>query len=474
MYNPTNQYRCTIIRGKSQTDMENLLPLYANMVHKYCPCEEKQFKMSCYRTLSKAIFSTEAFDLLPDSNKKTVQNHLTEIAGTLLGLYYPVRDKKNAICYIHESESCKYLVEHNDYPIFFKNLCLNFQFPNGAKSIQFIEEDISNNIHIKPLCYIVALLYYAQEQPEKELLTKQEIGYYVLNNLDVLQGEIPCHVVYDQIMSDRRNKVKREKLFGSRDWQHIKEQFNLLELTNIIESDATHMWLNKDEGECIKYFIEHKNNFIFDTYKYDISSERGRAEYLEDWKSAYGVFNQNLLHIHTKFKGNIVILGRGEQNAHSGATKSTIDLGDEGEALVFRIEQERVRAYRERLVNKVLLLGKTKGLGYDISSIEADENLAHPDFARYIEVKSTKRITEPTFDSPTWMDSLNITAKEWIAAEQYGDYYNIYRVYFTKKKTFVVRIQNPFKKAENNEIEVYPTLYQMNFDAAVIEERYAQ
>ena len=70
------------------------------------------------------------------------------------------------------------------------------------------------------------------------------------------------------------------------------------------------------------------------------------------------------------------------------------------------------------------------------------------------------------------LDSLNITAKEWVAAEQYGEYYNIYRVYFTKNKTIIVRIQNPYKKYQDDEIEVYPTIYQMNFDAKVIEKRY--
>ena len=110
-------------------------------------------------------------------------------------------------------------------------------------------------------------------------------------------------------------------------------------------------------------------------------------------------------------------------------------------------------------------------MGYDISSIEGDENPKKPEFARYIEVKSTKRVTEPSFDK-NWGDSLNITAKEWVAAEQYGEYYNIYRVYFTKNKTFIVRIKNPFKKAEEGEIEVYPTIYQMIFDSSVIEFRY--
>lgn len=474
MYNPTHQYRCTIIRGKSQTDMEDLLPLYANMVHKYCPCEEDQFKKSCCKVLSKALFETEAFDLLPENNQKTVLNHLTEIAGTLLGLYYPYYDYVTEKTYINESDSCKYLIENDDYPTFFKNLCLNFQFPNGAKWFQYIQDDIRNHVHIKPFCYVVELLYYAQSQPEKELLTKQEIGYYVLNNLDVLQGRIPCSVVYDQIMSDRRNKVKREKLSGSRDWQHIKEQFNLLELANVVETDKTYIWLNKEETETVACFIKHKDDFIFDPYKYSLKTIAEQKIYLEDWKTAYGKFNRELLNIHTKFRDDIIIVGREDQKAHSGATKSSVDLGDEGEALVFRIEQERVRNYRERLVNKVLLLGKTKGLGYDISSIEADENPNRPEFARYIEVKATKRVTEPSFDSPTWMDSINITAKEWVAAEQYGDYYNIYRVYFTKTKTFVVRIQNPYKKAEEGQIEVYPTIYQMNFDASVIEKRYAE
>ncbi len=468
MYTPENQYRCTIIRGKSQTEMEDYLPLYANMVHKFCPCKEDMFKESCYAALSKAIFHTASFDLLDDGNKKTVQNHLTEIAGTLLGLYYPSHDEAGNI-YINESESCRYLVENHDFPTFFKNLCLNFQFPNGAKWIQFVQQDIDNKVHIKPFCYIVALLYYAQEQ--KIMLTKQEIGYYVLNNLDVLQGTIKPEIVFERIIQDRKNKVKREKLSGSREWQHIKEQFNLLVLANLVETDATYIWLNKYEAHSIGIFIDHLYDFSFNAYSYNLSEPQERSRYLEDWKYAYGLFNEELTNVKTTF--SIEIADKSEQERHGGATKSSVDIGDDGEALVFRLEQERVRKYRERLVNKVLLLGKTKGLGYDISSIEADENPIKPEFARYIEVKATKRVTEPSFDS-SWSDSLNITTKEWVAAEQYKEYYNIYRVYFTKKKTIVVRIKNPYQRFVDNEIEVYPTIYQVNFDASVIEKRYAE
>ncbi len=469
MYNPENQYRCTIIRGKSQSDMEDLLPLYASIVHKYCPCEEQMFKANARKQISKTLFSTESYATLDSSNQKTVDNHLTEIAGTLLGLYYPKNDGENTI--ICESASCKYLVKNQDFPTFFKNLCLNFQFPNGAKKTQYVQIDIEKNLNIKPFCFIVSLLYYAQQQEDKVLLSKQEIGYYVLNNLDVLQGNVSCKEVYERIMSDRANKIKRDKLCGSRDWQHIKEQFNLLELSNIIECDSTNLWLNPQEAKAISIFLDNNGKVTFDCYKYDLETKQGKDSLLYDWREYNGTFHKELYDINTHFNTDVVIVDRDVQKVKSSAIKSTVDLGDEGEALVFRLEQERVRNFKERLVNKVLLLGKTKGLGYDIASIEADENPVKPEFARYIEVKATKRITAPRFDK-AWGDSLNITAKEWIAAEQYGEYYNIYRVYFTKNNTFVVRIKNPYKKAKDGEIEVYPTIYQMNFDASVIEKRY--
>lgn len=472
-YNPENQYRCTIIRGKSQTDMEDLLPLYANMVHKLCPCEEESFRSSSFKLLSKALFNTDSYDSLSDSNQKTIKNHFTEIAGILLGLYYPVKDENSGLTYIYESESCKFLIEKNDYPTFFKNICLNFQFPNGAKKSNFVEDDMRKKVQFKPFCYVVALLYYAQSQENKVLLTKQEIGYYVLNNLDVLQGGVGCDVVYNQIMEDRHNKVKRDKLSGSRDWQHIKEQFNLLELSNIIETDATYIWLNKEEVDAVEIFIKHLQDFKFDAYSYRFGTKTGRELYYDDWKAYYGTFNKELLSVKTTFTSDIVLAGKDEQAAAGGATKTSIDIGDDGEALVFRLEQDRVKNYKERLVNKVLLLGKTKGLGYDISSLEADENPLKPEFARYIEVKATKRITEPSFDT-AWMDSIYLTTKEWVAAEQYGEYYNIYRVYFTKSKTIVIRIQNPYQKSKEGKIEVYPTVYQMNFDSSVIEKRYAE
>ena len=464
-YNPENQHRCVIIRGKSQTEMEDYLPMYASMVNTICPCTSDEFNQRGNRYLSKMIYGNDSFSELDDGKKKTIRNHLTEIAGKLLALYYHTTEG-----FVIETELCKLLREKNDFPLFFKSLCLNFQFPNGTNKIDEVQNRITLGINIKPYCYVVALLYYAQQK--QKLLTKQEVGYYVLNNLDVLRGNVPEDVVFDRIMEDRKNKVHRPTLSGSYEWQHIKEQFNMLELSNIIITDNTYIWLNKDEAPAVGLFLKYRAPG-FDVNTYDLNSREGKALFYSDWGRYYGTVNNELLQLETVFAPEtIVIADKDSQDAERGAVgMSSVDLGDKGEALVYKLECERVRNYKERLVNKVLLLGKTKGLGYDISSIEADENPGKPEFARYIEVKSTTRTTEPSFNSQ-WTDSLNITSKEWIAAEQYGNYYNIYRVYFTKKKTIIIRIQNPFKKFEEQRIEVFPTIFQMNFGCDVIEKRY--
>ena len=44
MYDPSKQYRCTIIRGKSQKEMDDLLPAYAKVIDEICPCSHQDFE----------------------------------------------------------------------------------------------------------------------------------------------------------------------------------------------------------------------------------------------------------------------------------------------------------------------------------------------------------------------------------------------------------------------------------------------
>ena len=46
--------------------------------------------------------------------------------GVLLNLFYPVFDNDANEIIIHESESCRYLIDHSDFPTFFKKFMLKF------------------------------------------------------------------------------------------------------------------------------------------------------------------------------------------------------------------------------------------------------------------------------------------------------------------------------------------------------------
>jgi hypothetical protein len=463
MFNPDFQYRCDIIRGKAQKELDNLLPAYANIIADISPETKENFKTSFRDKLSTILFKNK-FSELNDANQKTVDNHRTEIAGKLFGLYH------NDDTFIYESESNKKLLEDNDQPAFFKNLCLNFQFPNGTQAIQTIIERINDKIHFKPFHFIISLVSFAKEK--NVLISKSEIGYYVLNAKEVLQGSISIKVVFETILNDRANNIVKKVPSGSKNTQHIREQLNLLVLANLIFIEGDFVVLNQAETYTINLFIAELNEPLkFDIYKYDLSIDEEKKAMYSEWSEYFGriavkdyeLISTSIEALQRVEVDKVVIPKKG--------TDHTI-LGDEGEEYVFTLEKNRVTATHPRLTNKVLLLGNQRGLGYDISSVEANENIEEPEFARFIEVKSTKRITEPDLQDTTWIDTINLTRKEWIAAKQYRTAYNIYRVYFTPNATIVRKINDPFDKNENGIITVLPTLYRMDFGSQSIDKQY--
>jgi hypothetical protein len=468
MYNSENQYRCDIIRSKSTKLMDDLLPAYASIISEVCPTSKESFKAKIQNKLAKLLFD-EPFENLENNNQKTVDNHRTEIAGKLFGMYF----EKDAIVY--ESESTSKLLEDNDQPAFFKNLCLNFQFPNATQAIQTVKKRINDGIKVKPFHFIVSLLNEAQKV--KTTLTKKEIAFYVLNSKDVLQGTASPKMVLNQILKDRSNNILREvKLVKNSAWtfQHITGQINLLMLSNLIRVIDDNIYLNNKESKTIKIFLKQLETPLeFDIYSYNLENSSERKLMYQEWGLYYGKVNvsdYNLL------STSIEALQQKEKDEEPKKDKKKgIDhtiLGDEGEEYVYNIEKERVSAFNPRLTNKVIMLGKHRGIGYDISSVEANENIQDPEFARFIEVKSTKRTTVPSLNDKSWVDTINLTRKEWVAAKQYKTAYNIYRVYFTPNETIIRKINNPFDKNEKGIISVLPTMYRMDFFSKSIDKQY--
>ena len=464
MYNPENQYRCTIIRGKAQKDLDNLLPAYANFINDVCPTDKTNFDNSFNDYLSNLFYESDFIDL-SKNHQKTIRNHITEIAGKLFGLFY-MKDHT-----VYESESCAKLVEDNDQPAFFKNLCLNFQFPNGTQKIQTIQERIDNKIKLKPFHFILSLLKRAKIK--SVIITNDEIEYYVLNSKEVLQGEVNTEDVLNTIIERRKKGIVKKVERGTRHRQHLREQINLLELSNLIRVEGENVLLNSYEHIAIELFITTVDKPLnFDIYKYDLSNSEEKKLMYEDWAKYFGGVNISDYNLLTT---SVEALQQKEDVPIDTKPKKGVDhtiLGDAGEEYVYQIEKERVNSYNPRLTNKVIMLGKQRGIGYDISSVEANENIEDPEFARFIEVKSTKRTTVPSMSDKTWVDTINLTRKEWVAAKQYRNAFNIYRVYFTPSETVIRKINNPFEKNESGIIRVLPTMYRMDFFSKSIDKQY--
>ena len=107
-------------------------------------------------------------------------------------------------------------------------------------------------------------------------------------------------------------------------------------------------------------------------------------------------------------------------------------------------------------------MGKTRGIGYDIQSVIAESG-EEAEFVKYIEVKSTKRLTCPDVNDPLWIDTLNVTRNEWVAAHQHKGYYSIYRVFFTRDGVFIFVINDVAEKIKNGKIQATPMTYRLDY-----------
>ena len=114
-FNPEEQYRCTIARGRSLSSIDDLLPAYATIVTEICPCKKSVFKEH---------FDKEIVKYVSANTKKARDNHRTEISGKLFGMWWEDENEN-----IHASKRTEKLLVNRDHPEFFKDVVSKFQFP---------------------------------------------------------------------------------------------------------------------------------------------------------------------------------------------------------------------------------------------------------------------------------------------------------------------------------------------------------
>ena len=452
-FNPELQYRCDFIRGKSISQMEDYLSVYVTILNDICPIAEDQFA----DTFDRRFANVFHISLDDEASMKVVRNHRTENVTKILGLVY----RFDGVVYLSKRTQ-KYL-DDNDQPALFKSVCFQFQQPSGAQKFNTFVEKFKNEISIRPFHFIIKLLKIAYEHDIR--LTKDDIYYYVLNCKQTLQGKVSPEVVFEKILLERaEGKERKVRLVKNSAWtfQHMREQLDYLELANLIRVDRYSVYLNMREIRTIKAFVEELdrplrlNPNIYDPERPNVAKE---LEF--DWLYYMGlsqgidlnIFNTTAISFDNQNDDNAQVSPEGE---------STVDLGDRGEAFIMKYEKEIVGAFNQRLVNKVNPLGLTHGLGYDITSIEASraDNRDDAEMIRYIEVKTTARVSPP---NPDFQDSINLTRNEWVAAGQQKEHFYIYRLYFTNSGIFLYIINNPYQKDRDGQIYVTPTSYRMEY-----------
>lgn len=458
-YNPENQVRASIIRGKAKSDLDNLLPAYANIISEICPCSSADFISG---------FNGRLGRFLSESTKKTLDNHRTEIAGKLFGMFYLDSDG-----IVQCSERTKAFIKNTDQPFFFKDICSKFQFPNGMDSINTVMEKTANKLSIRQFPYILKLLSIAAEN--EILISKDEIAYYVLNSLDVLQGGVDPDLVLQQIVEGRKagimRRVEHPGKASSYSMQHINEQLNLLELANLVKIKDGCLYLNSGEKEAVEFLASKFDSAPgFDVYSYDFERQDERKRFYKEWDLYYGKLSDGAGEKFVTHVESLEFSALGKEGFSKPLVRpSTVELGDEGELYVYQLEKERVGSFNPRLVNKIRLFGKTKGLGYDIQSVVAERG-EEAEFVRYLEVKSTKRVTAPSLGDSRWVDTLNITRNEWVALQQHRHSYHIYRVYFTSEGVIIFVIKDPYEKIQNEKILAMATNYRLDFQSSAVDQ----
>lgn len=460
-YNPLIQFRCDIVRTRAKKYIDDILISYAKIIHDVCPCSEDDFVDEFNSRLS--VYLTA---LGQSVNTKALNNHRTETAKTLFGMYYIDTQKV-----VYETERTQKFLKDNDQPAFFKDICYKLQFPNGMTANKTLDDRILAKIKCYPCRLVLAVLQEAQTSGIK--LTVRDIGYYVLNSLDALSGKATPNEIVKAVDADRKAGITRSIVSGKNDpwdWEHITGILNYMFLANLIEySNARNardreITLNVHEAATIKIFVSgYSDPLEFDVYdskKYPRTTIQERKDFQLEWDKYQGTLSKYASHFYTLPSCLGITTAVSTGRAKKYAKFSTAAIGKAGEAYVEKYEKDLLGkinpAYKSRVINKAAL----RGIGYDIESVEIVG--AALGGTKYIEVKTTTRVTPPTTKS--FIDVVNLTRNEMNAAKTYMAAFYVYRVYLTKGKVYIYQLKNIHGKKASGLVDIDAPIYEMRFD----------
>jgi len=458
-------YRCAfIVRGRAQAMINDLLLAFAFAVKSSTPLPREKFIEEMRRQIQ---------SMVPGGvDDKTADNYRTETLGQIFGMYYY---DENEVAQI--SPRTLQYIETEDQVQFFKNICCKLQAPSGMSKEAKVF--VKNGIKIWPVSFLLKVLIIAKDKYNCTSLSKKEINFFVLSNLNALRGIVSPEEVVEQLDVYRQKRIPVPLDGGSNTSQHSNELINLCKYANLVSVTGDMVSLNSSEMSDIQIILNYqvKGNW-FDIESYDLEMTNGWETLKLAWTKHYaqlpfsgdndsfsskgGRWTQNDTETEEDDFEEIpkVGLAKEPKTVNQVSTKEKInykypelvkikanEIGEVGEQYVFIKEQKRVKSTHLKELNRVKRVGNTKGLGYDVHSVFAGmaKNQSESQKAFFIEVKSEFKPLPP---NDTFI--ANLTANEFKAAAQFTDIFYIYKVFLVGpaeyQKIYVFSLRDPLSK----------------------------
>jgi hypothetical protein len=448
------EYRYHHIRGRSQREMDSLLPIFARFARDTCPVAESEVKNGLLSLIEK---------FFPTKTDKTRNNFATEIIRRLLGMI--VVDAKGEA---RVSDLALKLLEDDDQPAFFKVLVSRIQLPNPMSKESSYRQELDDAIHVRPAVLVLEVLREL-DGPAGYL----ELRTFALASKVALQGAMEASQIADAIREARATKavlpnpsIFEGKPNRARYHQHIDEMLKLLELANLVRRGADNSFtLNIGEQSALDWIFQSPSNK--DLFRHMGTGET-YSEFQNAWSEWYGSLpsGNGMTEVETPIAALI-----GEFAPITGSTATnTTELGKIGEQIVLNWQVGHVKQKRPQDIRHVKDRSMERGIGYDIQSVWC-EGEAVGQF-RYLEVKTTKRSTKPDPKSES-LDLVTFTANEYRAAVTHGRNFCLCRVYLFQDGYEIHALDDPIQLAEADAIIMEPSSWNLYLtDKAISEPDY--
>ena len=437
-------FRLHHVRPRFKNDVESVLLYFAESVSSLGRLPNRDFAAKLNKSLYKYPGNAT-------KTVKTINNWRTEISA-LFGFVIADEDVSEA------GLRAKELAETGDLVQAFKKFLYTFQYPGAHIKPNENLELIENGISFKPAQAILKIINAAEQTENKRIgLTKGEICHCIFNDLRCTRDNELPDKTWQRIKSNREHDVEYNTKGDI--IRYAGDIVDYMEFANLLTSyDHKTYYINNLEKEMVLKFIGSKEWYSAYDKMIDAKSAtldaikectKGWLKYVNrdfnetDFATDILAFlsNDTEEYEHMKEKSVEVF----SKQLETETSVSAKDIGDMGEGLVYGHECQKLKnGERADLIHLVKRIPTQLAVGYDIQSVELDEQ------KRYIEVKTTISMKPLTFNK------IHLTTNEWSTADTMRDRYFVYRLALNKEERKLFIIQDPVTLYKNDVISMVP------------------